>query len=82
MLKGGAAVAALGMAAMFGGLTSPAAVDAASDLRAALLQIPSVGKGSPTHADWQNVGELCLGTTKANVKEDEFDNEKTGCVLK
>jgi multiple sugar transport system substrate-binding protein len=41
-------------------------------LRAQLLQIPGVGKGSPTDADWQKVGELCLGATKANVKEGEF----------
>jgi len=27
---------------------------------------------SPTDADWQKVGELCLGATKANVKEGEF----------
>ena len=35
-------------------------------------KIPGVGKGSPTDADWQKVGELCLGATKANVKEGEF----------
>jgi multiple sugar transport system substrate-binding protein len=28
--------------------------------------------GSPTDADWQKVGELCLGPTKASVAEGEF----------
>ena len=37
-----------------------------------ILQIPGVGTGSPTDADWQKVGELCLGPTKANVAEGEF----------
>ena len=37
-----------------------------------ILKIPGVGKGSPTDADWQKVGELCLGATKANVAEGEF----------
>ena len=69
-LKGSAAVSA---ATVSGALaaTSTAAV-AADDLRAQLLQIPGVGKGSPTDADWQKVGELCLGATKVNVKEGEF----------
>jgi multiple sugar transport system substrate-binding protein len=40
-------------------------------LRAELLQIPGVGKGSPTDADWQKVGELTLGPTKANIAEGE-----------
>jgi multiple sugar transport system substrate-binding protein len=31
-----------------------------------------VGKGSPTDADWQKVGELCLEPTKQNVKPGEF----------
>ena len=44
----------------------------ASDLRKQLLQIPGVNKGSPTDADWQKVGELCLGSTKATVQEGEF----------
>lgn len=70
VLKGAAAVSAL---AATGGLTAFAPEAAAqSDLRKELLQIPGVGKGSPTDADWQKVGELCLGATKANVKEGEF----------
>ena len=42
------------------------------DLRQQILAIPGVGNGSPTDADWQKVGELCLGATKANVAEGEF----------
>jgi multiple sugar transport system substrate-binding protein len=45
---------------------------AQDDLRAQLLQIPGVGAGSPTDADWQRIGELCLGPTRANVAEGEF----------
>jgi multiple sugar transport system substrate-binding protein len=45
---------------------------AQDNVRAQILQIPGVGKGSPTDADWQKVGELCLGPTKANVAEGEF----------
>ena len=30
-----------------------------------------MGKGSPTDADWQKVGELTLGPTKANIAEGE-----------
>jgi len=70
VLKGAAAISAL---AATGGLTAFAPeASAQSDLRKELLQIPGVGKGSPTDADWQKVGELCLGATKANVKEGEF----------
>jgi multiple sugar transport system substrate-binding protein len=70
VLKGAAALSAV---AATSGLTSftPKAF-AQSDLRAELLKIPGVNKGSPTDADWQKVGELCLGPTKANVKEGEF----------
>ncbi len=61
-------------AVMVGGgvATTPAFADATSDLRAAILKIPGVGKGQPTDADWQKVGEMCLGATKAGVKEGEF----------
>jgi multiple sugar transport system substrate-binding protein len=45
---------------------------AQSDLRAEILKIPGVGMGSPTDADWQKVGELCLGPTKETVQEGEF----------
>ena len=72
VLKGMAHVgaAALGSAALPVGSTSAAAQDAA--IRKQILQIPGVGKGSPTDADWQKVGELCLGPTKASVAPGEF----------
>ena len=72
VLKGAASAGALavGGSGMMGMLAAPAA--AQGDLRAQILQIPGVGKGQPTDADWQKVGELCLGATKANVKEGEF----------
>lgn len=68
VLKGGAAAAALGVAGAASTLPKPAR----ADLRAELLQIPGVNKGSPTDADWQKVGEMCLGSTKATVQEGEF----------
>ena len=71
VLKGaGASVAALAAAGALGTVAGPAAAQA--NLRAQILQIPGVGKGQPTDADFQKVGELCLGATKANVKEGEF----------
>jgi multiple sugar transport system substrate-binding protein len=74
LLKRAASVGAL---AALGGLgigesSLPAMADEASDLRAKILQIPGVGKGSPGDADWQKVGEFCLGATKASIKEGEF----------
>lgn len=53
------------------GALPAAAQDDAAALRAELLQIPGVGKGSPTDADWQKVGEMTLGPTKANIAEGE-----------
>ncbi len=44
---------------------------AQDDVRAEILQIPGVGMGSPTDADWQKVGELTLGPTKENIAEGE-----------
>ena len=70
VLKGAAGVAALSAAGGLTGLSSTAR--AQSDLRTQILQIPGVGKGQPTDADWQQVGELCLGPTKANVQQGEF----------
>jgi multiple sugar transport system substrate-binding protein len=72
VLKGAASVAALAATSTgaLGSLTRQAS--AQDNLRAEILKIPGVGKGSPTDADWQKVGELCLGVTKANVKEGEF----------
>src|SRR5437016_5566622 len=76
VLKGAAAVAALSTADAFG-LSAPAMAAAAitpaeMELRKQIMQIPGAGKGSPTDADWQKVGELCLGGTKASVKPGEF----------
>jgi len=72
VLKGAASMAALAAASTgtLGALTRQAS--AQDNLRAEILKIPGVGKGSPTDADWQKVGELCLGATKANVAEGEF----------
>jgi multiple sugar transport system substrate-binding protein len=70
LLKGATAVSALGGAGMLGTSFTPAS--AQSDLRKQILQIPGVGKGSPTDDDWQKVGELCLGPTKRNVQAGEF----------
>src|SRR5262245_63611201 len=61
------ALAASGALGAFSGRAS-----AQDSVRAQILQIPGVNKGSPTDADWQKVGELCLAPTKANVKEGEF----------
>jgi multiple sugar transport system substrate-binding protein len=70
VLKGAAAAAAL---AASGGLLQPSRPALAQpNLRAEILKIPGVGKGSPTDADWQKVGEMCLGPTKELVKEGEF----------
>jgi multiple sugar transport system substrate-binding protein len=68
VLKGGAAAAALGVAGAAGVLPK----SAKADLRAEILKIPGVNKGSPTDADWQKVGELTLGSTKATVQQGEF----------
>ena len=70
MLKGAAGAAA--MAAVGGPALSVSTAFAQDDLRAAILKIPGVGKGQPTDADWQKVGEMCLGPTKQNVQEGEF----------
>ena len=72
VLKGAAGLG--GLAALGGlGLGAGARPALAQDnLRAEILKIPGVGAGSPTDADWQKVGEMCLGPTKANVAEGEF----------
>ena len=67
LLKGIAAASAASM------LPKGVMADAESDLRAAILKIPGVGAGSPTDSDWQKVGEMCLGATKENVAEGEFE---------
>lgn len=67
-MKGAAALTA--STALTGSMIGGASAE--ESLRAQILAIPGVGKGSPTDADWQKVGELCLGATKANVAEGEF----------
>ncbi len=69
MLKGAAGMGAA--AAMGGGLGG--AARAQSDLRAEILQIPGVGMGSPTDADWRRVGELCLGATRERFEAGAFE---------
>ena len=72
MLKGAASFAALAAASATALGTMARPVFAQDKLRSQLLAIPGVGKGQPTDADFQKVGELCLAATKANVKEGEF----------
>jgi len=77
ILKGASSLGAL---AAFGGLGSGLGAGKANaaispteeSLRTAILKIPGVGKGSPTDADWQKVGAMTLGSTKAMVKPGEF----------
>ena len=70
ILKGAAGIGAV---AGLGALGSwPTRVLAQGDVRTQILQIPGVNMGSPTDADWQKVGALCLEPTKANVSEGEF----------
>ena len=70
LLKGATSLGAA--AALAGTGLMPRAARAQESLRAQILKIPGVGAGSPTDADWQKVGELTLGPTKANVAEGEF----------
>ena len=70
-----ASVAALSAAGVLGSAASSFAAEMSADelaLRKAIMQIPGAGKGSPTDADWQKVGEMCLGATKATVQPGEF----------
>ena len=69
VLKGGAAAAALGMTGVLGPMGKALAQ---SELRTQLLKIPGVGAGQPTDADFQQVGEITLEATKANVAQGEF----------
>src|SRR5205807_10147823 len=71
MLKGAASgAAALAASGPLGAMTSQAF--AADSVVAQIMKIPGAGNGSPTDADWQKVGELCLGPTKATVQPGEF----------
>ncbi|WP_421852964.1 extracellular solute-binding protein [Oricola sp.] len=74
LLQGAASV---GAASAIGGVATglsarPVWAQDSASLRAAILKIPGVGAGSPTDADWQKVGEMCLGATKETVAEGEF----------
>jgi multiple sugar transport system substrate-binding protein len=71
LLKGAASVGALAAFSSPFGVLSGRAL-AQDDVRTQILKIPGVGAGQPTDADWQKVGELCLGPTKANVAQGEF----------
>ncbi|HSO47184.1 MAG TPA: sugar ABC transporter substrate-binding protein, partial [Rhizobiaceae bacterium] len=71
VLRGAAGVSAIAIGAATGVPFSGKAF-AQDNVRAEILKIPGVGKGSPTDADWQKVGEMVLGATKANVAEGEF----------
>jgi multiple sugar transport system substrate-binding protein len=76
LLKGAAglgAMAALNGAGL-GAFTRPASAagELDTELRKQILQIPGVGKGQPTDADYRKVGELCLGGTKEAIKEGEL----------
>lgn len=73
MLKGAASVGAVAAAGGLGLGLNVGPANAATDLRAALLKIPGVGTGSPSDADYQKVGEMTLGPTKAVVEEGEFE---------
>lgn len=66
LLKSAAAATLLGATAKY----TPAF--AQNNLRAEILKIPGVGSGQPGDAEWQKVGELCLGATKQSVKQGEF----------
>jgi multiple sugar transport system substrate-binding protein len=75
------AIAAAGVSALALGTSSGLSLltreaHAQSNLRAEILKIPGVGKGSPTDSDWQKVGAMCLGATKSNVSEGEFKDVK------
>ena len=71
LMKGAAgAAAALATSGPLSLATSPAY--AQDSVVAQIMKIPGAGNGSPTDADWQKVGELCLGPTKANVQPGEF----------
>jgi multiple sugar transport system substrate-binding protein len=67
VLKGSAAIGAVAM------MPEAVLADGHGNVRAEILKIPGVGAGSPTDSDWQKVGKMCLGATKGNVGEGEFE---------
>lgn len=72
LLKGGAGIGAMAAMGGSGLLGSTLPTFAQGDIRAEILKIPGVGAGSPTDADWQKVGEMCLAGTKQTVQAGEF----------
>ena len=72
ILKGAAAAGTIAAVGGSSAITQRAWAQDNSELRNQLLKIPGVGKGQPGDADFQKVGELCLGATKASVKPGEF----------
>lgn len=70
MLQGTAAAAVTGLVGV------PGSAGAQSGVRAEILGIPGVGRGSPTDRDWQKVGALCLDGTRKTVSEGEFSGVK------
>jgi multiple sugar transport system substrate-binding protein len=71
VLKGAASASvALATSGPLSLASSPAC--AADSVIAQIMKIPGAGNGAPTDADWQKVGELCLGPTKADVEPGEF----------
>ncbi len=70
LLKGAAGAAAA--VAASSPILWPTPSFAQDSVVAQIMKIPGAGNGSPTDADWQKVGELCLGPTKANVQPGEF----------
>ena len=71
VLKGaGSAAVALATSGPLSLASSP--TFAADSVIVQIMKIPGAGNGSPTDLDWQKVGELCLGPTKANVQPGEF----------
>ena len=75
LLKG-AANAAVGLVAGVPATLSSSPSFAADSVVAQIMKIPGAGNGSPTDADWQKVGELCLGPTKEYVQPGEFKGVK------
>src|ERR1700689_1363946 len=69
VLKGAAGAAALAASSSVLSSTPSFAEDS---IVAQIMKIPGAGNGSPTDADWQKVGALCLDPTKANVQLGEF----------
>ena len=67
VIKGAAGAAALALASGGALGAMSRAARAQANLRAEILKIPGVGMGSPTDADWQKVGEMCLGGTRETV---------------